>query len=69
LNPICDEQLSNVAFKFNLRRYSLGAEAGRITLFNRRGVGALPVERRLPTMRSEVMPRRSDSGSVQSLYV
>ena len=48
---------------------SLGAEAGRISLFNRRGVGALPVERRLPTMRSEVMLRRSDSGSVQSLYV
>lgn len=48
---------------------SLGAEAGVIGKFEPRGVGRLPVERRLPKVKADVRVRREDGGDLRSVFV
>jgi hypothetical protein len=53
-------------FKFNLQRYT---EAGVIRHFEPRGVGSLPVERRLPRVKARVGVRQADDGGNRSLFL
>lgn len=48
---------------------SLGAEAGVIARFEPRGVGALPVESRLPRVKANVGVRRRDDGDARPLFL